>query len=138
LRPKLNAIPAANLFLQAVQDIRVGGRGSNSQYQYTLRADNLKDLTNWSERLLEQIRTLPQIRDPNTDQQARGLQLSLIVDRDTAARLGISAAQVDKALYDAFGQRQVSTMYAALNQYHVVMEVDPKFQQSPDALKDIY
>jgi multidrug efflux pump len=138
LRPQLSRIPAATLFLQAVQDIRVGGRGSNSQYQYTLRADNLNDLTSWSQKLLQQIRGLPQITDANTDQQARGLQLSLKVDRDSAYRLGLSAQTVDNALYDAFGQRQVSTMYAALNQYHVVMEVDPKFQQNPDALKDIY
>ena len=138
LRPKLARIPAATLYLQAVQDIRVGGRGSNSQYQYTLRADNLNDLSTWSQRLLLQIRTLPQITDANSDQQARGLQLSLVVDRDTAARLGVSVQQVDNSLYDAFGQRPVSTMYSSLNQYHVVMEVDPKYQQNPEALRDIY
>jgi multidrug efflux pump len=138
LRPQLARIPAATLYLQAVQDIHIGGRGSNSQYQYTLRGDNLNDLTVWSQRLLERMRTMSIIKDPNTDQQARGLQLSLVVDRDTAARLGLSAKLVDDALYDAFGQRQVSTMYAALNQYHVVMEIDPKYQQSPEALKEIY
>ena len=138
LRPKLARIPAATLFLQAAQDIRVGGRGSNSQYQYTLRSDNLDALTEWSRRLLQQLKTLPEIRDANTDQQAHGLELKLIVDRDTASRMGLSAQLVDNALYDAFGQRQVSTMYSSLNQYHVVMEVDPKYQQNPEALKDIY
>jgi multidrug efflux pump len=138
LRPKLASIPAATLFLQAQQDVRVGGRQSNSQYQYTLRADNLNDLTTWSQRLLDQMRTIPEIRDANTDLQSRGLQLKLVVDRDTASRLGLSSQQVDDALYDAFGQRQVSTMYTSLNQYHVVMEVDPKFQQDPAALKEIY
>ena len=138
LRPQLASIPAATLFLQAQQDVRVGGRASNSQYQYTLRAENISDLITWSERLLDQIRTLPEIRDANTDLRSRGLQLKLVVDRDTAARLGLSVQQVDNALYDAFGQRQVSTMYSSLNQYHVVMEVDPKFQQDPAALQEIY
>jgi multidrug efflux pump len=138
LRPKLARIPAATLFMQANQDVRVGGRGSNSQYQYTLSADNLKDLNSWSQRLLEELRKLPEIRDANTDQQTHGLQLSLVIDRDTASRLGLSPQVIDDALYDAFGQRQVSTIYMPLNQYHVVMEVDPKFQQDPSALKDIY
>ncbi|MGI8744506.1 MAG: multidrug efflux RND transporter permease subunit [Bryobacteraceae bacterium] len=138
LRPKLSRIPAATLFLQAVQDIRVGGRSSSSQYQYTLRADNLATLSAWSQRMLEKMRTIPDIHDANTDQQNKGLQLTLVVDRDTASRLGLSSQMIDDALYDAFGQRQVSTMYASLNQYHVVMEVDPRFQQNPEALKDIY
>jgi multidrug efflux pump len=138
LRPKLARIPAATLFMQANQDVRVGGRGSNSQYQYTLSADNLKDLNSWSQRLLEELRKLPEIRDANTDQQTQGLQLSLVIDRDTASRLGVSPQIIDDALYDAFGQRQVSTIYMPLNQYHVVMEVDPKFQQDPSALQDIY
>jgi multidrug efflux pump len=138
LRPKIARIPAVRLYLQSPQDIHVGGRGSNSQYQYTLRADNLQDLGVWSQRLLDKLRTLPEIRDANSDQQTHGLQLSLVVNRDTASRLGLSSAAVDDALYDAFGERQVSTMYKSINQYHVVMEVDPKYQQNPDALKEIY
>jgi multidrug efflux pump len=138
LRPKLASIPAATLFMQVNQDLRVGGRGSNAQYQYTLSADNLKDLNYWSQRLLQELRKLPEIRDANTDQQTQGLQLSLVIDRDTASRLGVSPQLIDESLYDAFGQRQVSTIYMPLNQYHVVMEVDPRFQQNPTALKDIY
>jgi multidrug efflux pump len=138
LRGKLARIAGATLFLQAAQDIRVGGRGSNSQYQYTLRADNINELNDWSRRLLQRMRTIPEIRDPNTDQQNKGLELKLIIDRDTASRMGISSQMIDDSLYDAFGQRQVSTMYTPLNQYHVVMEVEPRFQNNPDALKDIY
>jgi multidrug efflux pump len=138
LRGKLSRIPGAQLFLQSVQDIRVGGRGSNSQYQYTLRADNLADLGTWSQRLLDKMRTLPGVRDANTDQQNKGQQLTVVIDRDTAARLGISASTIDSALYDAFGQRNASTMYMALNQYFVVMEVDPQFQQNPESLRGVY
>ena len=138
LRPKLAAIPAATLFLQAVQDVRVGGRGSSAQYQYTLRADNFKDLSDWSQKLLAQLKKLPEIRDANSDQQSKGLQLSLAIDRDTASRLGVSPQLIDDALYDAFGQRQVSTIYTTLNQYHVVMEVGLQFQDNPDSLKSIY
>ena len=138
LRGKLSRVPGATLFLQAVQDIRVGGRMSNAQYQYTLRADNLNDLNDWSQRLLGVIRRLPQIRDANTDQQTKGLQTSLAIDRDTASRLGITPDVIDQTLYDSFGQRQVSTIYTPLNQYHVVMELEPRFQQNPDALKDVY
>jgi multidrug efflux pump len=138
LRPKLSHIAGSTLFLQSAQDVRVGGRMSNSQYQYTLRADKIEDLNNWSQRLLVAMRDIEDIKDPNTDQQAKGLQTKLVVDRDTASRLGLSALQIDDALYDAFGQRQVSTMYKSINQYHVVMEVDPAFQQGPEALKEIY
>jgi multidrug efflux pump len=138
LRPKLSGIPGATLFLQAAQDVRVGGRGSNSQYQYTLRADNLNELSDWSQRLLRRLRTVPEIRDANTDQQTKGLQTSLVIDRDTASRLGITPQRIDEVLYDSFGQRQVSTMYMALNQYHVVMELAPQYQDSPDALKNVY
>jgi multidrug efflux pump len=138
LRGRLARIPGATLYLQSVQDIRVGGRGSNSQYQYTLRADNLADLSTWSEKLLEKMRTLPGIRDANTDQQSNGLEANVVIDRDAAARLGLDANTIDQALYDAFGQRDVSTMYKALNQYFVVMEVDPQYQQSPDSLRGIY
>src|SRR5260370_41750073 len=109
-------IRAATLFLQAVQDVRVGGRGGNSQYQYTLSADNLKDLSVWSQKLLEQMRTLPEIRDANTDQQTQGLQLSLVIDRDTASRLGLSPQLIDDALSDAFGQRPASPTVTALIQ----------------------
>jgi multidrug efflux pump len=138
LRGKLARVPGATLFLQAVQDIRVGGRGSNSQYQYTLRADSLNELNDWSQRLLNQLRTVPEIRDANTDQQIRGLQTYLVIDRDTASRLGVTPQTVDEALYDSYGQRQVSTIYTPLNQYHVVMELDPRFQQNPNALKSVY
>jgi multidrug efflux pump len=138
LRPKLSHIAGSTLFLQSSQDVRVGGRMSNSQYQYTLRADKIDDLNTWSQKLLVAMRDIEDIKDPNTDQQAKGLQTKLVVDRDTASRLGLSALQIDDALYDAFGQRQVSTMYKSINQYHVVMEVDPQFQQGPEALKEIY
>ncbi len=138
LRPKLAAIPAATLFLQAVQDVRVGGRGGNAQYQYTLRGDSFRDLGTFSQKLLAQMRKMPEIRDANSDQQSKGLQLSLSIDRDTASRLGVSPQLMDDALYDAFGQRQVSTIYTPLNQYHVVMEVQLPFQANPDALQNIY
>jgi len=138
LRGRLARIAGATLYLQASQDIRVGGRGSNSQYQYTLRADNLSDLNHWSQQLLRKIRTLPEIRDANTDQQNRGLQTMLVIDRDTASRLGITPQTVDETLYDLFGQRQVSTMYAALNQYHVVMEMDPALQKDQNVLKHTF
>ena len=138
LRGRLSRIPGATLFLQSVQDIRVGGRGSNSQYQYTLRADNLADLNTWSQRLLAKMKALPGLRDANTDQQNKGLQTTVVVDRDSAARLGLSSQAIDEALYDSFGQRNVSTMYTSLNQYFVVMEVDPRFQQSPSSLHGIY
>src|ERR1041385_2252960 len=138
LRGRLARIPGATLFLQAVQDIRVGGRGSNAQYQYTLRADSVSDLNLWSQRLLEKMRTLTVVRDANSDQQNKGQELKLVIDRDTAARLGINAQTIDSTLYDAFGQRNASTMYTALNQYFVVMEVAPEFQQSPESLRGIY
>jgi multidrug efflux pump len=138
LREKLAHIPGATLFLQAAQDIRVGGRQSNAQYQYTLQSDSLAELNDWAPRLLNKIRELPELRDQNSDQQIQGLEANLVVDRDTAGRLGVSSQMIDDALYDAFGQRQVSTMYKSLNQYHVVMEVAPAFQQNPDSLKMIY
>jgi multidrug efflux pump len=138
LRGRLGRIPGATLYLQSVQDIRVGGRASASQYQYTIRSDNLRDLTTWSEKLLEKLRVLPEIRDANSDQQNQGLESRLVIDRDTASRLGLTPAAVDEALYDSFGQRDVSTMYTPLNQYFVVMEVDPRFQQDPDSLRGIY
>jgi multidrug efflux pump len=138
LRGKLAVVPGATLFLQSGQDLQIGGRQSNAQYQYTLQSENLADLNTWAPRLLQKLRALPELRDVSTDQQDRGLQALVVIDRDTAARLGVTPQTIDNTLYDAFGQRQVSTMYRQLNQYHVVMEVDPKFSQSPDALQNIY
>ncbi len=131
-------VPGARLFLQPVQDIRVGGRQSNAAYQYTLQADSAAQLYNWSPKLLAALQNNPVLRDVNTDQQQKGLETDLIIDRRPPARLGITTSQIDNTLYDAFGQRQVSTIYNALNQYHVVMEVAPQFWQSPETLKDIY
>jgi hydrophobe/amphiphile efflux-1 (HAE1) family protein len=138
LRKKLSVVSGATLYLQANQDIRVGGRQSNSQYQYTLESENLSDLDTWSPRLLTAMKTLPELRDVSTDQQDKGLQEQLVIDRDTASRLGLDAQTIDNTLYDAFGQRQVSTVFTQLNEYHLVMEVAPDFQQNPDALKSIY
>ena len=139
LRPKLAQVPGANLFLQAVQDIRVGGRQGNAQYQFTLQADSLSDLYSWGPRLTQALQAdTSVITDVDSDQQQRGLQLNLTIDRDAASRLGISTRNISATLYDAFGQRQVSTIYNALNQYHVVMEVAPQWWESPEALKDIY
>jgi multidrug efflux pump len=137
LRGKLAHVPGATLFLQPVQDIRVGGRMSNAAYQFTLQGDDLKELGEWSGRMLQKLRTMPELTDVNTDQQNAGLAAALTIDRDTAARFGITPAMIDETLYDAFGQRQVSTIYTPLNQYHVVMEAAPRFWQSPDSLADI-
>src|SRR5439155_8383650 len=109
-----------------------------AQFKYTLQSENLDDLNTWSPRLLQKLRTLPELRDVNTDQQDKGLEAQVIIDRDTAARLEVAAADIDNALYDAFGQRQVSIMYRQLNQYHVVMEVAPEFARSPEALENFY
>jgi multidrug efflux pump subunit AcrB len=138
LRRKLTSVPGATLFLQAQQDLQIGGRGGASQYQYTLSDENLRELNTWAPQLQNRMRALPELRDVSSDQQDRGLVTSLVIDRDAAARLGITAQMIDTTLYDAFGQRQVSTMYTGLNQYFVVMEVDPKYSQSPDALNGIY
>jgi multidrug efflux pump len=138
LRGKLSVVPGATLILQSAQDLTIGGRFGNAQYQYTLQSANLDDLNTWSPRLLAKMRTLPELRDQNSDQQDKGLQAKLVIDRDTASRMGITPQTLDNALYDAFGQRQVSTMYRPLNQYHVVMEVAPQFQQTPEALQNIY
>ena len=138
LRRKLAAIPGATLFLRAYQDITVGGRVSSSQYQYTLSSENLNDLQAWAPRVEAKMRQLPQLRDIATDQQTRGLQATLVIDRDTASRLGVSPSTIDNTLYDAFGQRQVSTIYTQLNQYHVVLEVDSAFRQSTDAIQGLY
>ncbi len=138
LRPKLSVVPGATQFMQVAQEIRVGGRMSNTQYQYTLSADTLKELNEWSTKLLDAMRDLPQLRDVNTDQQTNGRESTLAIDRDTAARFGITPQMIDNALYDSFGQRQVSTMYTRLNQYHVVMEAELPFQQTPEGLNNIY
>jgi multidrug efflux pump len=138
LRGKLAAVPGATLYLQSAQDLTIGGRQSNAQYQYTLQGENLNELNLWAPQLLAKMRKIPELRDVNTDQQDKGLQAQLVIDRDTASRLGVAAQDIDNALYDAFGQRQVSTMYRPLNQYHVVMEVAPQFQQTTEALQNIY
>jgi multidrug efflux pump len=138
LRPKLGRIPGATLYLQASQDLRVGGRMSNAMYQFTMRGDNLADLQNYAPKMLAELRTIPVIADVSSDQQDRGLQSLVVYDRTTAARFGISSQLIDNTLYDAFGQRQVSTMYATLNQYHVVMEAAPEFWQDPQFLSQIY
>ncbi len=138
LRPKLEKIPGASLFLQAVQDINVGGRFSGAQYQYTLQADNLTDLVGWAPRLMDRMKQIPTLRDVNTDQQLNGLQAQLVIDRDTAGRLGVPVSEIDNTLNDAFGQRQVSNIYKGINQYHVVLEVQPQYLRDPETLKNIY
>ncbi len=138
LRHQLATVPGASLFLQSAQDLRVGGRSGNAQYQYTIQSDDLDDLTKWGPTLLQQMRKLPLLSDVNSDQQNSGLQAALVYDRQTASRLGLTPQMIDDTLYDAFGQRQVSTMYTPLNQYHVVMQVEPRFWQSPNGLKEIY
>ena len=138
LRGKLAVVPGATLILQSAQELTIGARYGNAQYQYTLQSADLNDLNTWAPRLLQKMRTLPELRDQNSDQQDKGLQAKLVIDRDTASRLGITPQTLDNALYDAFGQRQVSTMYRPLNQYHVVMEVASQFQQTPEALQNIY
>ena len=139
LRPKLARVPGAQLFMFPQQETpRTGGRLSNTAWQYTLQADNLQDLRVWTPRLMEALKNEPALIDLNSDQQDKGLETDLIIDRDTASRLGLTAAQIDNTLYDAFGQRQVSTIYESLNQYHVVMVVAQRYWQDPSALKDIY
>ncbi|MBZ9740175.1 MULTISPECIES: efflux RND transporter permease subunit [unclassified Mesorhizobium] len=138
LRPELAVVPGATLFLQAVQDIRVGGRQSNAQYQYTLQGDSFDELAEWAPKLAAALQTEPKLTDVNSDQQNKGLEADVTIDRDTATRLGISASEIDNTLYDAFGQRQVSTIYVQRNQYHVIMEVAPQYWQTPDALKKVY
>jgi len=138
LRPKFAHDPRASVFIQAAQDIRVGGRGSNAQYQYTLQGDNIDELNHWGPLLTARLQKERVIADVNADQQSAGLQASVVIDRDTASRLGITAGAIDQALYDAFGQRQVSTMYAGMNQYRVVMEGAPQYWQHPETLQAIY
>jgi multidrug efflux pump len=138
LRGPLSHVAGARTFLQAVQDIRVGGRQSNAQYQFTLLADSTVDLYKWGPRITEALQARPELADVNSDQQQSGLEAMVTIDRASAARLKITPSQIDNTLYDAFGQRQVSTIYNPLNQYHVVMEVAPKYWQSPEMLKEVY
>jgi len=138
LRGKLAKIPGAALYLQAVQDVNVGGRFSGAQYQYTLQGDDLNELSHWAPILMGAMRKIPELRDVNSDQQLHGLEAQVSIDRDTAYRLGVSMQAIDDTLYDAFGQRQVSVMYQGINQYYVVMEVLPGFQQSPTYLQQVY
>ncbi|MBV8845091.1 MAG: multidrug efflux RND transporter permease subunit [Bryobacterales bacterium] len=138
LRPKLAHVAGATAFLSPTQDLRVGGRQTNAEYQFTMRGDNFQDLTTYAPRMLAALRQIPTITDVNTDLQDRGLEVFVDYDRRTAARFGLSAQLIDNTLYDAFGQRPVSTMYTALNQYHVIMEADPKYWQNPDVLRRIY
>jgi multidrug efflux pump len=138
LRGKLEVVPGATLFLQVQQDLTLSPRYGQAQYQYTIQGEDLNELNKWGPLLLEKMRGLQELRDVNTDQQDKGLQAQLVIDRDTAGRFGVAAQDIDNALYDAFGQRQVSTMYRPLNQYHVVMEVAPEFQQTTESLQNIY
>ncbi len=138
LRPKLARVPGATLFLQAGQDLRIGGRSGNAQYQYSLQGDNLADLVKFAPLMLARLQKIPLIADANSDQQDRGLQAMVLYDRATAARFSISPQLIDDTLYDVFGQRQVSTMYASLNQYHVVMEAAPEYLQNPEILNEVY
>ncbi|HXW91645.1 MAG TPA: efflux RND transporter permease subunit [Terriglobales bacterium] len=138
LRPKLNRLPVASAFLQAVQDLRIGGRSSNALYQYTMQTDNIADLAHWGPLLLSHMKTLPGLEDVNSDQQNGGLQQLLAYDRVTASRLGQTASSLDSALYSAFGQAEVSVIYSAMNQYYVVLEVAPAYWQSPEDLNYLY
>ncbi|MBV9498714.1 MAG: efflux RND transporter permease subunit [Acidobacteriaceae bacterium] len=138
LRPRLSAIPGVTLFLQASQDVRVGGRQSAAQYQYALQSDNLDELTHWAPRLLNELKRVPQLTDVNSDQQNAGLEANLVIDRATAARVGVTPQSLDNVLYDAFGEREIARTYTSLNQYFVIMEVDPIFWQTPIGLQSVY
>ncbi len=138
LRPQFDKVAGARLFLRGQQDVRAGGRQGFAQFQYTIQADTLDDLRTWAPKITDALQNVPELEDVNSDQEDKGLEMDLKIDRAAAARLGINISQIDNTLYDAFGQRQVSTIYEDLNQYHVVMEVAPEFWQSPETLKDIY
>jgi multidrug efflux pump len=138
LRPKFNEVAGARLFLQGAQDIRVGGRATNAQYQYTLQGDDADEIYEWAPKLEAALQKVPLLTEVNLDQQQKGLETDLVIDRSTAARLGLNVSEIDNTLYDAFGQRQVSVIYAAQNQYHVIMEVAPEFWQNPETLNQIY
>ena len=138
LRGKTAHLPGGTLYMQPVQDLRLGGRPSSTQYQYTLQGDEARELFDWAPKVLDKLKTLRQLADVNSDLQNKGLEASLVIDRSTAARLGVTPQAIDNTLYDAFGQRFVSTIYTSLNQYHVVMEVDTPFMQTPDGLRHTY
>ncbi len=138
LRRTTAGMPGATLYLQANQDVRIGGRQANAQYQYTIQSPDLKALDAWGPKVLDALQHLPEIADVSSDQQNSGLSSNVVVDRDTASRLGLTAQSVDSALYDAFGQRQVSTMYKSINQYHVVLALEQQWWESPDFLEKIY
>src|SRR5262249_13845273 len=138
LGPQVAQVEGITLYMQPVQDLTVENRVSRTQYQYSLEDADARELAEWAPQLPERLKTLPELRVVASDQQDRGLQASLVVDRDTASRLGILPQAIDDTLYDAFGQRQVSTIFTQLNQYHVVLEVAPRFQEDPEALKAIY
>jgi multidrug efflux pump len=138
LRPKLNSVPGVTLYLQAAQDVRVGGRQTAAQYQYTLQSDNLNELTHWAPELLRLMRKMPQLTDVNSDQQNNGLEANLVIDRPTASRMGITPQTLDNVLYDAFGEREIAKTFTSMNQYFVVMEVNPIFWQNPNGLKEVY
>ncbi|MBV9610919.1 MAG: efflux RND transporter permease subunit, partial [Acidobacteriaceae bacterium] len=138
LRPRLSTVPGVTLFLQASQDIRVGGRQSAAQYQFTMQSDNLDELTHWAPILTNLMKKMPELTDVNSDQQNNGLEANLIIDRNTASRLGVTPQSLDNILYDAFGEREIARTFTSMNQYFVVMEVAPKFWQNPDGLKQIY
>src|SRR5207249_9330042 len=138
LQPELAKVDGITLYMQPIQDLTVEDRVSRTQFQYTLEDANADELNTWTARLMEKLQALPQLRDVATDQQTRGSQASLVIDRVTASRLGITRQAIDDALYDAFGQRQVSTLFTQLNQYHVILETLPEFQRNPSKLQDIY
>ncbi|MBV9505469.1 MAG: efflux RND transporter permease subunit [Acidobacteriia bacterium] len=138
LRRKTSGVPGATMFLQNAQDVRIGGRQGNAQYQYTLQAPDFASLAQWGPKVLERLSDLPEIADVSSDQQNSGLSSNVVIDRDTASRLGLTAQAVDSALYDAFGQRQVSVMYKSINQYHVVLALQQQWWESPDFLRTIY
>jgi hydrophobe/amphiphile efflux-1 (HAE1) family protein len=138
LRPKLAKLVGMNLFLQAIQDVRVGGRSSRTQYQYTLQDADLNELRDWAPKVMDRFKKIPILKDVATDQQTSGLTLALGIDRDTSSRLGLTPNDIDNALYDAYGQRQIATTYGPLNQYRVVIETKPEFQVGPESLKDLY
>ncbi len=138
LRPKLAQVPGSSLYLQTAQELQIGGRMASAQYQYTLQGDDVALLNEWAPRLLAKLQTLPQLKEVNSDQQIHGLRMDVVVDRDAAARLGITPMQVDRALYSAFGQSIISTIYRPLNQYRVVLEMDPRLNRSPDVLNAVH
>jgi multidrug efflux pump len=138
LRGELAAVPGATLFLQAVGDLGAGGRSGNAQYQYTLQGSTFDELNEWIPKIVAALQNVPTLTDVSSDQQNKGLQANVVIDRDTASQLGISVSEIDNTLYDAFGQRQVSTIYVARNQYHVIMEVAQPYLQNPQTLKDVY